>query len=78
MKTVAVEDLIIETILTFCENAAELGCPKDKEVDMWIRELPYEEQYKIAEKMLDIVDRDNKRFKDETPSEEISDDTMQK
>jgi len=46
MKTVELENIYIGTILTFCENAAELGCPKDKEVDMWFRELPYEEQYK--------------------------------
>jgi len=44
MKTVELENIYIGTILTFCENAAELGCPKDKEVDMWFRELPYEEQ----------------------------------
>ena len=59
MKTVAIEDLVIGTILTFCENAAELGCPKDKEVDMWFRELPYEEQYKVADKMMEIEKRDN-------------------
>jgi len=30
MKTVELENIYIGTILTFCENAAELGCPKDK------------------------------------------------
>lgn len=57
LNTVALEDLYIGTILTFCENAAELGCPKDKEVDMWFRELPYKEQYKVAQKMFDIEER---------------------
>lgn len=66
MKTVELEDLYIATILTFCENAAELGCPKDKEVDMWFRELSYEEQYKIAQKMFDIEERNIKMYeKDE-------------
>ena len=57
MKTVAIEDLYIGTILTFCENAAELGCPRDKEVDMWFRELPYGEQLKVANKMIEIEER---------------------
>ena len=57
MKTVAIEDLYIGTILTLCENAAELGCPRDKDVDMWFRELPYEEQVEIAEKMIKIEER---------------------
>jgi len=65
MKTVAIEDLVISTILTFCENAAELGCPKDKEVDMWFRELPYEEQYKVADKMSEIEERDDQINKEE-------------
>jgi hypothetical protein len=60
MITVKLEDLYIGTVLTFCENAAELGCPKDKEVDMWFRELPYEKQYKVAEKMIEIEDRYSK------------------
>jgi len=57
METIAVEDLMIACILTFCENAAELGCPRDKEVDMWFRELPYKEQYKVAQKMIEIEER---------------------
>ena len=57
MKTVELENIYIGTILTFCENAAELGCPKDKDVDMWFRELPYEKQYKVAQKMFDIEER---------------------
>ena len=60
MKTVKIEDLIISTILTFCENAAELGCPKDKEVDMWFRELSYEEASKVADKMIEIEERNIK------------------
>ena len=67
MKTVAIEDLIISTILTFCENAAELGCrPRDKEVDMWFRYLPYEEQYKVAQKMFDIEERYEEYFVNQT------------
>lgn len=57
MKTVAIEDLYRETILTFCENLAELGCPKDEKPDMWFRELPCEEQRKVADKMIEIEER---------------------
>ena len=60
MKTLAIEDLMIDVILTFCENAAELGCPRDQEVDMWFRYLPYEEQLKVVDKMLSIQERDTK------------------
>ena len=60
MKTVSVEDLIISTILTFCENAAELGCPREKDVDMWFRELSYDEAFKVSEKIMDIQERDVK------------------
>jgi len=47
MKVVAIENLIVKTILTFCENAAELGCPRDREVDMWFRELSSEDQSQL-------------------------------
>jgi hypothetical protein len=63
MKTVALEDLVAGTILAFCENAAELGCPKKaKEVDMWYRYLQPNEQRKVADKLLEIIERDSKRF----------------
>ena len=68
MKTIELEELMAICILTFCENAAELGCPRDKEVDMWFRELcdeSFEDAKKVAEKMMDIIERDNKRFKNE-------------
>ena len=58
-KTVALEDSYIGIILTFCENAAELGCPRDKEVDMWFRELPSEEQYTVVQKMMEIEERNS-------------------
>ena len=65
MKTVAIEDLMVECVLTFCENAAELGCPKDQEVDMWFRYLSYEDAYKVAEKMLEIGERNKKLNEDD-------------
>ena len=64
MKTVAIEDLIISTILTFCENSAELGCPRDKEVDMWFRELSYEDARKVVDKMMEIEDRNSQKGED--------------
>jgi hypothetical protein len=57
MKTVALEELMLDTIIYFCENAAELGCPKNKEVDMWIRELPHKKAIKVINKLLDIIER---------------------
>ena len=72
MKTVDIEDLIVEAILTFCENAAELGCPKDKEVDMWFRYLSHEEQRKVANKMLDIEERTNKMIEEDKKALERS------
>jgi hypothetical protein len=32
MKTVAIEDLMLDVIISFCENAAELGCPQKKKL----------------------------------------------
>ena len=57
MKTIAMENLVADTILYFCENLAELGCPKDAEPDMWFRELSGEERYKVGEKLLEIIER---------------------
>ena len=56
MKKIALEDMVVFTVLTFCENAAELGCPRDKEVDMWFRELPFKKARKVASKMLDLME----------------------
>lgn len=58
MKTVAIEDLMISVILSFCENAAELGCPRNKDVDMWFRELSYEDAVNVVNKIIEIQERD--------------------
>ena len=63
MKTVALEAIMADTILSFCENAAELGCPRNKEVDMWFRYLSPKKQLEVASKLMDIEVRDSKRFK---------------
>ena len=57
MKTVAIEDLMLECIISFCENVAELGCPKEKAVDMWIRELPRKKALKVMDKLLTIMEQ---------------------
>jgi len=57
MQTVSLESLYVGTILTFCENLAELGCPRDAEPDMWFRYLSDEDRLKVAEKMMDIEER---------------------
>ena len=63
MKKIALEDLMLNCIISFCENAAELGCPKEKEVDMWIREMDYKKAYKVMEKLLTIMERNYKSSK---------------
>ena len=75
MKTVALEDLVASTILGFCENLAELGCPRttrrklnvndDITPDMWYRYLTPDEQRKVASKLLEIEERDYKSEKKE-------------
>lgn len=57
MKTIALEDIMAETIVSFCENAAELGCPRDQDVDMWFRNLTPDERYEIMDKLLEIQER---------------------
>ena len=53
---VALEDLTSMVILAFCENLAELGCPKDeKNPDMWFRNLKPKQMYKVSSKLLDII-----------------------
>ena len=66
MNEIALEDITAIAIMTFCENAAELGCPKDKEVDIWFRELCYDDYPKakdVASKLLDIIHRDTEMSK---------------
>jgi hypothetical protein len=63
VKTIELEELVASTILSFCENLAELGCPrKEKEPDMWYRNLSWDGQKKVADKLMTIVERDAKRF----------------
>lgn len=59
------EDIRIRHILTWCENLAELGCPREAEPDMWFRELEYEGQVKVVRKMAEIDNR-YKQYKDIT------------
>ncbi len=80
MKTVAIEDIYASTILSFCENLAELGYRPEvsngrfmgeediEEVspDMWYRNLSPKEQRKIAVKLIKIEERDAKRFAKES------------
>jgi len=52
--TVAIEDMMADTIVSFCENAAQLGCPRNKDVDMWFRELSRDERYEVMSKLICI------------------------
>lgn len=63
MIIVALEDIYINTILTFCENLAELGMPKDEDsCDLWFRYLSKDKQIKVAEKMIEIEERYAKEY----------------
>jgi hypothetical protein len=66
MKTIELEELVAGVILDFCENLAELGCPKKDEPDMWYRNLSWDEQKKVADKLMTIVERDAKRLEEKT------------
>lgn len=46
-------------ILAFCENLAEIGCPKDVEPNMWFRSLKPEEMFEVSSKLLKIMDEFN-------------------
>lgn len=69
METIELENLMADTIMYFCENAAELGCPREKEVDMWFREMTDKERYDVMAKLLEIQERDYHRFNDESISD---------
>ena len=51
------DTMVAYFVKVFCENAAELGCPKETEVDMWFRYLSPEGQIKVGKKLLDIHER---------------------
>lgn len=57
---VSLESLVSTTLLTFCENLAELGCPPDVQPDMWFRGLSEKEMDAVGGKLLDIQERDLK------------------
>ena len=61
---VSLESLVATTILTFCENLAELGCPKSADPDLWFRNLSEKEQDAVGGKLLDIQERDLKIAKE--------------
>ena len=54
---IVLEDLVLLTILHFCENLAELGCPMNNEPDMWFRYLPLKKARKVCSKLLNIIKR---------------------
>lgn len=45
-------------ITNWCENLAELGCPRDAEPDIWFREMNPKSRLAIIKKLLKIIDRD--------------------
>jgi len=60
---VNVEDLMLAVIISFYDSAAELGCPSDKDVNVWIREMNYKNAFKVMEKLEDIIMKDYNAFK---------------
>jgi len=65
MNTVDIEDLVGCVILNFLENTTELGCSKDEKVDVWFKNLNLEEIRSVAEKLLDIIEKNAKKFQKE-------------
>ncbi len=68
-RMVALENMYASVILSFCENLAELGYrPQvdnldcELEPDMWFRNMKPAQQRKVALKLLEIEERDAKRF----------------
>jgi len=60
MKKKMIKNIVNEVVLTFCENLAELGCPKDEpDVDMWFRYLSSKDQLKVSKKIMKIIKRNN-------------------
>lgn len=58
--------IVNEVVLTFCENLAELGCPKDEpDADMWFRYLSPKDQLKVSKKLMKIIERNNNDSKRE-------------
>lgn len=60
--------VMLDTIVLFCENAAELGCPREEEVDMWIRNLAMEEPDRAngaMEKLIEISRRNEGMYEKE-------------
>jgi hypothetical protein len=57
MKKTAANGIVVDAVLTFCENAAELGCPRGKDVDMWFRELSKGKMREVAKKIIAIQKR---------------------
>ena len=43
-----------ELVNDVCANAAELGCPRDKEVDMWYRELSPDGRIEVIKSVKNI------------------------
>jgi len=60
MKKKMIKKIINEVVLTFCENLAELGCPKDEpDADMWFRYLSPKDQLKVSKKIMKIIKENN-------------------
>ena len=65
MKTVELSALMAMVIENWCANLAELGCPKNEpNADMWFRNLSHKKQCAVCDKLLDIMDRDYKMYKE--------------
>jgi len=62
---IELSELVASVILDFCENLAELGCPRSAEPDMWYRNLSPKNRVAIGEKLIDIIERDSERFANE-------------
>ena len=44
-------------IQCFCENLAELGCPREEDSDMWFRHLSKEDGLNVIKKLNSIIEK---------------------
>ena len=58
LPTIDLTNFMVDIVLHFLENLAELGCPKDAEPDMWFRYLSAGKMKKVMRKLQKIIKRD--------------------
>jgi len=69
MKEIALESLMADTILFFCEHAVELGCPMNQKLDIWFRNRTDEEREDLMDRLLEIQEQVSKENEEQEDKE---------